>query len=79
MDDNTYIKLIIIGIIGVAIFLIILFINPIGNFFKNILEWFIRLFMRKDTFDPITVWDWVITIVVIVFGIIYSIFRGTRD
>lgn len=79
MDDEVYKILIIIGIIGVIVILIVIFINELGQFFKGVVEWVARNVLKKGQFDPITVWDWAITIGAIVFSIIYCIVKGVED
>ena len=79
MEDDVYKAVIIIGIIGIIFIIVIFFWDEIGGFFKGILEWLIIYIMNKGESDPITMWDWLIMIGVIIFCVIYCIIKILED
>ncbi len=79
MDEDIYKKIIIIGIIGATIFLIVIFRNEIWNFLKSVIEWYIYDVGGRSKFEPISLWDWFLVIIIIVICIFYFIFKIIED
>ncbi|MFX1449316.1 MAG: hypothetical protein ACFFCM_00655 [Promethearchaeota archaeon] len=79
MEEDIYKAVIIIGTIGIIFVIVIFFWDEIGGFFKAIFEWLIIYIMHKGKFDPITMWDWVFMIGIIIVCVIYCIVKILED